>query len=54
MLFLSGKARVGKTTAAKLLAELLYKQGYKPIILPFAAALKAEVEATGLTKESDP
>lgn len=54
MLLLSGKARVGKTTAAKILSEQLYLNGYKPIILPFAAALKAEVEATGITKENNP
>ena len=54
MLLLSGKARVGKTTAAKLFAELFYKAGYKPVMLPFAAALKSEVEAMGITKEKQP
>ena len=51
---LAGKARVGKTTLAKWLSEYAYKNGYTPVILPFAQALKDEAEKAGYSKERNP
>lgn len=53
-LLIAGQARVGKTTAANYIAGLAKKQEYKPIILPFAQAIKDEAAAAGLTKENNP
>lgn len=53
-LLIAGQARVGKTTAATYIANLAKKQEYKPIILPFAQAIKDEATANGLTKENNP
>lgn len=53
-LLIAGQARVGKTTAANYIANLAKKQEYKPIILPFAQAIKDEAAANGLTKENNP
>ena len=53
-LFLAGKARVGKTTAAEMLAKMAKKYDYKPVILPFAKAIKDAASAAGLTKEANP
>lgn len=54
VIMFGGKARVGKTTLAKLFTEYLYNKGYSPVIVPFADILKREVEKTGLTKEANP
>ena len=55
VIMLGGKARVGKTTLAKLISKYAYEKGLSPMIIPFAAVLKEEVEATtGMPKESNP
>lgn len=51
---IGGKARVGKTTLAKWLSEYAYKEGYTPVVLPFANALKQEAEAKGYSKDKNP
>lgn len=45
---------MGKTTLAKWLAEYAYNNGYTPIILPFAAAIKDEAEKRGYSKDTNP
>jgi hypothetical protein len=50
---LGGPARVGKTTLAKWLSEYAYNNGYTPILLPFAQALKDEAKEKGYTKEKN-
>lgn len=54
LIMLGGQARVGKTTLAKWLSEYAYNNGYTPIILPFAQALKEEAETRGYSKEKNP
>jgi hypothetical protein len=51
---IGGKARVGKTTLAKWLSEYAYNEGYTPVILPFAQALKDEAEKRGYSKDKNP
>lgn len=51
---LGGKARVGKTTAANILKAIAENIGMKPIILPFAKAIKDEASRLGLSKETNP
>ena len=51
---IGGKARVGKTTLAKWLSEYAYNEGYTPVILPFAQALKDEATARGYSKDANP
>lgn len=53
-LLLAGQARVGKTTAANYIAKYAKAQEYKPVILPFAQAIKEEAKKAGLTKEDNP
>lgn len=53
-IMLGGQARVGKTTLAKWLSEFAYNNGYTPIILPFAAAIKDEAEKRGYSKDKNP
>jgi len=53
-ILLSGQARVGKTTAAEFIASYAKKKDFKPIILPFAKAIKDEATALGLSKDTDP
>jgi len=48
-----GRARVGKTTIAKMVAEFAYHLGFKPIFLPFAGPIKDDAEEKGYTKEKD-
>ena len=54
IIMISGKARVGKTTLAKWLSEYAYNEGYTPVILPFAQALKEEAEKRGYSKDKNP
>ena len=54
IIMLGGQARVGKTTLAKWLSEFAYNNGYSPVILPFAAALKDEAAARGYSKDTNP
>lgn len=51
---IGGKARVGKTTLAKWLSEYAYNEGYTPVLLPFAQALKDEAEERGFSKDKNP
>ena len=50
----SGKARVGKTHAANLIAELAFADGLRPVFLPFAKPIKDKAKAEGYTKEDNP
>lgn len=54
IIMISGQARVGKTTLAKWISEYAYNEGYTPVILPFANALKQEAEARGYSKDKNP
>jgi hypothetical protein len=53
-ILLSGQARVGKTTAAEFIAAYAKKCDFKPIILPFAKAIKDEALAAGFDKATKP
>ena len=54
LIMIGGKARVGKTTLAKILGECFYNKGFSPVYITFASILKEEVErTTGMTKESN-
>ena len=50
----SGKARVGKTHAANLIAELAFADGLRPVFLPFAKPIKDKAKSEGYTKEDNP
>ena len=54
IIMFSGKARVGKTHAAKQIAELAFSAGMKPVLLPFAKPIKDKAAADGYTKEDNP
>jgi hypothetical protein len=55
IIMLSGKARVGKTWLAKVIAEYSFNSGQIPVLLSFATAIKdAALELKGLTKENNP
>jgi len=54
IIMFSGKARVGKTHAAKQIAELAFSAGMKPVLLPFAKPIKDKAKADGFTKEENP
>lgn len=54
IIMLGGQARVGKTTLAKWISEYAFNQGYTPMILPFAAALKEEAAKLGYSKDTNP
>jgi GTPase SAR1 family protein len=55
IIMLSGKARVGKTWLAKVIAEYSFNNGQIPVLLSFASAIKeAALELKGLTKENNP
>lgn len=53
-ILLAGQARVGKTTAAAYISTQAKKQEYKPVILPFAQAIKDAAAEAGLDKETKP
>jgi len=50
----SGRAGIGKTTVVRELMGHLYEDGYFPVYLPFAAALKEEADKAGYGKLEDP
>jgi len=50
----SGRAGIGKTTVVRELMGHLYEDGFFPVYLPFAAALKEEADKAGYGKEKDP
>lgn len=51
---IGGKARVGKTTLAKMIADHGFKNGLRPHIVSFADTIKAEAKDAGLLKDEDP
>ncbi len=53
MVMFGGRARVGKTTIAKMVAEFAYHLGFKPVFLPFAGPIKDDAEERGYTKDKD-
>ena len=53
MVMFVGRARVGKTTIAHMVAEFAYHLGFKPVFLPFAGPIKDDAEEKGYTKEKD-
>jgi len=53
MVMLGGKARVGKTTVAKLISEFSFHNGFIPLFVPFAYGIKEKAKAMGLSKEED-
>ena len=53
MVMLGGRARVGKTTIAKMIAEFAYHLGFKPIFLPFAGPIKEEAKEKGYSKDKN-
>lgn len=50
---ISGKGRVGKSTLAHLIAAQSLEKGYRPVLIPFADAIKKQAEQAGITKEKD-
>ena len=50
----TGRATVGKTTIARELMAHLYEDGYTPVYLPFAKALKEDAGNEGFCKTKDP
>lgn len=50
---LSGIGRVGKTTAAHMICKAVFNLGYRPVIVPFAQAIKTAAAEKGITKEAD-
>lgn len=51
---ISGVGRVGKTTLASLIAEYAVDQGFIPLMVPFAKALKEEAAELGYNKDDNP
>ena len=49
----SGRAAVGKTTIVRELMAHLYEDGYYPVYLPFAKALKEDADKAGFTKTEE-
>jgi hypothetical protein len=50
---LSGIGRVGKTTVADMICKAAFKLGYRPVIVPFAQAIKMAAVEEGITKEAN-
>lgn len=50
---LSGIGRVGKTTAAHMICKAAFNLGYRPVIVPFAQAIKMDAAEKGITKEAN-
>lgn len=51
---IGGKARVGKTTLANIVAEYCVNNNFTPRMVPFAYGIKKAAELKGLTKDSNP
>tara|TARA_R100000458_G_C8261411_1_gene236891 strand:- start:947 stop:1714 length:768 start_codon:yes stop_codon:yes gene_type:complete len=54
LIMIAGRARVGKTTLAKWIADFAFENGLRPVLLSFAGGLKKEVHEMGYTKEDNP
>ena len=54
IVLIGGKARVGKTTLANIIAEYCVNNNLTPRMVPFAYGIKKAAELKGLTKESNP
>ena len=54
IIMLSGKARVGKTYLAQLIAEYSFEMGQIPVLLSLADGIKDAALERGLTKEEQP
>jgi DNA polymerase III delta prime subunit len=54
MIIIAGKAGVGKTTLAKIIAKEVFECGLNPVLLSFAGPLKEEAKAKGYDKEKFP
>jgi len=54
IVLIGGKARVGKTTLANMIAEYCINNNLTPRMVPFAYGIKKAAEQKGLTKDSDP
>lgn len=50
IILLSGQARVGKTTMAKMLADNLFNMGNIPVLMSFADPIKEDLKAIGILK----
>lgn len=54
IVLIGGKARVGKTTLANVIAEYCVNNNLTPRMVPFAYGIKKAAELKGLTKDSNP
>ena len=54
LIVIAGKARVGKTTLAKIIAEKSFELGFIPKLMSFASPIKECASKRGLTKEDNP
>ena len=54
MIILAGRARVGKTTFAQLVAEQVFRIGQVPVLMSFASPIKEEAIRKGYSKEHTP
>lgn len=54
IIMLSGKARVGKTYLAKMIADYSFEMGQIPVLLSLADGIKDAALELGLTKEEKP
>jgi len=51
---LCGAGRAGKSTVASIIHDVAMENGYIPVIIPFAKALKKEAKEKGITKDENP
>jgi hypothetical protein len=54
IIMIGGKARVGKTTLANVVAEFCVNNNFTPKMVPFAYGIKKAAELKGLTKDNNP
>lgn len=54
IVLVGGRARVGKTTLANVVAEYCINNNLTPRMVPFAYGIKKAAEQKGLTKDSNP
>jgi len=54
IVLIGGKARVGKTTLANIIAEYCVNNNLTPRMVPFAYGIKKAAELKGLTKTANP